>query len=224
MQIHSFSSRAGRCETEFFQLGDNASFRPKAELSFRTPRRFARNTRRRKAGRSWSACAPAPLSRSPPAFLDPCANLTLFPPDANGSNKFVSHPAPTGRIDIVREPLKSYGWSSYPWYLNRATKEPGLRQEALANCPRGRRRDGYWRAGCGSGQPFPFAGWSGDWGWGITRASPRPSAGCSPVRLGASNKSSNGSCGWKQTKTNRPCHFSDTLQLSRPCLSRKRYG
>ena len=56
------------CETKLFPWGDPACFRAKAELAFRTPRRFARKARPRKYARSWSACAPAPLSLLRPPF------------------------------------------------------------------------------------------------------------------------------------------------------------
>ncbi len=34
------------------------------------------------------------------------------------------NPARAGLIETGKEPLKRYRWSSYPWYLNRAGKEP----------------------------------------------------------------------------------------------------
>jgi hypothetical protein len=57
-----------RWDTKLFKLGDKGCVQGKAELAFRTPRRFAFRACRRGADRSWSAGATAPLSRSRPAF------------------------------------------------------------------------------------------------------------------------------------------------------------
>jgi hypothetical protein len=46
-------------------LVENAGLTAKAELAFRTPRRFAFTRRVRGADRSWSAGAPTPLSHCP---------------------------------------------------------------------------------------------------------------------------------------------------------------
>jgi hypothetical protein len=53
----------------------------KAELPFRTPRRFAFTLCKRCADRSWSACAPAPLSHPPRAL--PGRGLPSLPLDSS---------------------------------------------------------------------------------------------------------------------------------------------
>jgi hypothetical protein len=65
------------CETTFFKLGDNACIQAKAELAFRTPRRFAFRADSRGADRSWSAGATAPLSCSRPPFCPETDTPTL---------------------------------------------------------------------------------------------------------------------------------------------------
>jgi hypothetical protein len=52
------------CQIELLQPGERVWFTAKAELAFRTPRRFASNLRNLGADRSWSACATAPLSKN----------------------------------------------------------------------------------------------------------------------------------------------------------------
>ena len=57
------------CKRKCFHLDGSIYFAAKAELAFCTPRRFASAGRGRGADRSWSACAPAPLSHQSRRFL-----------------------------------------------------------------------------------------------------------------------------------------------------------